>query len=78
MSQPSSDSPNRVAQGVHESARREKLRKIIQMGIDPWGGRFDDRSHIGDIRALRARSGSAPRRASTSIYQTTAKRDRFS
>jgi lysyl-tRNA synthetase class 2 len=36
--------------GVHEAARREKLRKISEMGIDPWGGRFDDRSLIGDIR----------------------------
>ncbi len=37
--------------GIHESARRDKLRKIVEMGIDPWGGRFDGRSYIGDIRA---------------------------
>ena len=36
---------------VLEAARREKLRKIEEMGIDPWGGRFDDRSLIGDVRA---------------------------
>jgi len=36
---------------MHEASRREKLRKIADMGIDPWGGRFDDRSYIGEIRA---------------------------
>src|SRR5262245_32575869 len=34
-----------------EAARREKLKKIAALGVDPWGGRFDDRSLIGDIRA---------------------------
>ena len=38
----------------HEAARREKLRKIIDLGHDPWGGRFDDRSLIGDLRARRS------------------------
>ncbi len=33
-----------------EAARREKLQKIEAMGLDPWGGRFDDRSPIGEIR----------------------------
>jgi lysyl-tRNA synthetase class 2 len=28
------------------------MRKIEEMGHDPWGGRFDDRLPIGDIRAL--------------------------
>lgn len=36
---------------VLEAARREKLRKIEEMGVDPWGERFDDRSLIGDVRA---------------------------
>ena len=36
---------------VLEAARREKLRKIEEMGIDPWGSRFDNRSYIGDVRA---------------------------
>ena len=40
--------------GLHEAARREKLRKIESLGIDPWGGRFDDRTLIGDIRARRS------------------------
>jgi len=34
-----------------EAARREKLRKIEEMGIDPWGGRFDNHIPIGQIRA---------------------------
>ncbi len=33
-----------------EADRREKLEKIRQLGIDPWGGRFDDHSPIGRIR----------------------------
>ena len=33
-----------------EAARREKLRKITALGVDPWGGRFDDRSLIEEIR----------------------------
>ena len=34
-----------------EAARREKLRKIEEMGIDPWGARFDDKSPIAEVRA---------------------------
>ena len=37
-----------------ESARREKLRKIQALGRDPWGGRFDDHTPIGQIRARAA------------------------
>jgi lysyl-tRNA synthetase class 2 len=37
--------------GVHEAARRAKLAKIAALGVDPWGGRFDDRLMIGEIRA---------------------------
>lgn len=36
---------------VLEAARREKLRKIEEMGLDPWGGRFDDRLLIRDVCA---------------------------
>lgn len=36
---------------VLEAARREKMRKIEELGVDPWGARFDDRSMIGDVRA---------------------------
>ncbi len=33
------------------AAHRAKLQKLHDLGIDPWGQRFDDRSLIGDIRA---------------------------
>lgn len=34
-----------------EAARREKMARLVELGHDPWGGRFDDRAFIGDIRA---------------------------
>jgi lysyl-tRNA synthetase class 2 len=34
-----------------EAARRAKLARIVELGQDPWGGRFDDRQSIGEIRA---------------------------
>ena len=37
--------------GMHEASRREKLRKIADLGHDPWGSRFDDHQAIGSIRA---------------------------
>lgn len=36
------------------TARREKLKKIAELGIDPWGGRFDDRLLIDAVRARAA------------------------
>jgi lysyl-tRNA synthetase class 2 len=33
-----------------EAARREKLEKIRQLGLDPWGGRFDGHEPIARIR----------------------------
>ena len=33
-----------------EAARREKLARLVELGQDPWGGRFDDRTLVGDIR----------------------------
>lgn len=35
-----------------EAARRQKMDKLVQMGIDPWGHRFDNQQAIGDVRAL--------------------------
>lgn len=32
------------------AARRKKLEQVIELGHDPWGHRFDDRSYIEDIR----------------------------
>lgn len=50
MNEPTTQKPtNSVA--TLEAARREKLRKIRDLGIDPWGSRFDDHQPIGDIRA---------------------------
>jgi len=34
-----------------EAARREKLRQIEALGLDPWGGRFDGHMPIGEVRA---------------------------
>ncbi len=34
-----------------EADRREKLKKIEELGHDPWGCRFDDHMPIGEIRA---------------------------
>lgn len=34
-----------------EAARREKLRKLQALGLDPWGQRFDDHQPVGDIRS---------------------------
>ncbi len=47
---PSPDPSIQDSEGFHEAARREKLRKIMERGIDPWGSRFDNRDWIGDIR----------------------------
>ena len=44
-----------------EAARREKLRRIAELGHDPWGGRFDDHSPIGEIRAREERDRSRTR-----------------
>ncbi|MFO0818670.1 MAG: lysine--tRNA ligase [Pirellulales bacterium] len=45
---PSDSSPEDA--GIHEASRREKMRRIEELGLDPWGHRFDDRSYIGPIR----------------------------
>ncbi len=34
-----------------ETARREKLQRIIDLGHDPWGSRLDDHAPISEIRA---------------------------
>lgn len=50
--QENSTSPEGLGSGaVLEQARREKLRRISEMGIDPWGSRFDDHLPIQEIRA---------------------------
>ncbi len=32
------------------AARRKKLNRLLELGCDPWGSRFDDRTLIGEIR----------------------------
>ncbi len=34
------------------AARLEKLRKIEELGIDPWGQRFDNRKMIASVRSM--------------------------
>lgn len=36
--------------GDWETSRRDKLRRIVEMGRDPWGSRFDDHASIAAIR----------------------------
>jgi lysyl-tRNA synthetase class 2 len=36
--------------GDWEASRRDKLRRIVEMGRDPWGSRFDDHASIAAIR----------------------------
>lgn len=42
--------PSEQEQLMHVAARREKLRQIQQLGLDPWGSRFDDRQLVREIR----------------------------
>ncbi len=42
-----------------EEDRREKMAKIVAMGIDPWGHRIDDVTPIQDVRARSAECPSA-------------------
>jgi lysyl-tRNA synthetase, class II len=42
------------AGGDWESSRRDKLRRIAELGYDPWGSRFDNHQPIGDVRARAA------------------------
>jgi lysyl-tRNA synthetase class 2 len=37
--------------GDWESSRRDKLRRIVELGQDPWGSRFEDHTPIAVIRA---------------------------
>src|SRR5262249_29881488 len=41
-------------QDPYEAARVEKLRRIEQLGLDPWGGRFDGHVPIEEVLALPA------------------------
>jgi lysyl-tRNA synthetase, class II len=43
-----------------EAVRLEKLRRIADLGLDPWGRRFDGHRAIADVRALPLPEGDAP------------------
>ncbi len=47
-----SDSGTPVSGSDLRAVRLEKLRKIEELGIDPWGGRFDNHIPIAKIREL--------------------------
>jgi lysyl-tRNA synthetase, class II len=52
MSSTVTDESASTASGANwEQSRREKLERITQLGVDPWGSRFDDHAAIADIRA---------------------------
>ena len=36
------------------ASRRDKLDRLRALGIDPWGGRFDDQQPIGEVRRREA------------------------
>ena len=48
-----------------EAARREKLARLVELGLDPWGSRFDDRALVRDIRS----------RAGEIVYRTADGKD---
>ncbi len=58
MSTNNADQPNQeeglAGKSALEAARREKLNKIRQLGVDPWGSRFDGHQAIGAIRQREA------------------------
>jgi lysyl-tRNA synthetase, class II len=54
MNQPAPQQPPASSEASLEAARREKLRKLRDLGIDPWGSRFDNHQPIGAIRAREA------------------------
>ena len=75
-----SDLPNPEDENEIRKARRAKMQKIVEMGIDPWGARFDDRSLISDIRNQQAEIRYTLEEGTTlelPSLQTQAERDDF-
>ncbi len=50
-SQPASPENTPQPRNVHQASRLSKLQKIEQLGIDPWGGYFPNRTLNRDVRA---------------------------
>ncbi|MCE9544962.1 MAG: lysine--tRNA ligase [Planctomycetia bacterium] len=46
--------------GMHEAARRDKLQRIVELGHDPWGNRFDGHMPISAVRAREAEIVTVP------------------
>ena len=44
-----------------EASRADKLRRIAELGIDPWGGRFDGYQPIAALRELPLDEANPPR-----------------
>jgi lysyl-tRNA synthetase, class II len=42
------------------AARRDKLLRLAELGIDPWGGRFDGHQPIGEIRRRESEITTSP------------------
>jgi lysyl-tRNA synthetase class 2 len=57
---------------VYEASRLEKLRAIEALGIDPWGGRFDDYQPIATIRELTPDTGIRVRAAGRIVLRRIA------
>lgn len=50
-SRPWIEDQNAVVHAI-EAARRQKMDKLVSMGIDPWGQRFDNKQSIAEVREL--------------------------
>lgn len=44
------DTPEPHDESELRAARRAKMKKLVELGVDPWGQRFDNRDLIGPIR----------------------------
>lgn len=51
MSENSEATDNPENEDELRKSRRKKMTRLEELGVDPWGQRFDDRDLIGDIRA---------------------------
>lgn len=51
MAKQPNDEQEPVGGAALEAARREKIKRLRELGVDPWGQRFDGHQAIGKIRA---------------------------
>ena len=54
------ENPMESSGNALENARREKLQKIIALGVDPWGSRFEGHQAISEIRGREAEITTVP------------------